>query len=566
MIPRHRWPSLTFLLLLTGLAAQQPAQQPAPSPERPRLVVLCSVDQLARWVFEQGRPHFAPDGGFRRLLDGGVDFAQCAYQHACTETGPGHATIGTGAPAAVHGIVRNEWWSPEDGGKVYCAHQEAPALPDLPEGKDRGPARLLVPTFGDSLKAHVPGSKVASVSWKDRSAILMAGRSADVAAWFEAKTGNLVTNTVWVEQTPPWIVEWNQKRAIDGFHGWKWELMGPPEAYAGLVDDRPYEVPHQNGSNARTLPQPVTGGKPEPEYGYYAQLYASPAGNTVVRLAAEAAVRGMELGRDAVPDLLCVSFSSTDSIGHQFGPDSVESRDALLRLDRELAEFLSFLDREVGAGKYALFLTADHGVGPTPEWAKQNGVDAGRGRLLGAARSAAETALTRTFGAPPTGKRWFAHVGESTGFFDREVLASCRGERDEATMLREAGRIAAEAAASARGLCAAFSTSELLADGARGDPVREALLHAICAQRAGDVQFVLKPYWLDGIIPASHGTPHPYDREVVALAIGPRLPAGVAVAARITPGFGVVLFSELLGIPRPAGAIDELPQGVLGLR
>lgn len=324
---------MKYLLLFAVAAAAAVVPAPAQAEiARPRLVVLCSVDQLARWVFEQGRPHLAADGGFRRLLAEGVHFTQCAYEHACTETGPGHATIATGAPASGHGIVRNEWWSAEDGGKVYCVGEKVEALPDLREGKDRGPGRMLLPTLGDSLKAHVPGAKVASVSWKDRSAILMAGRAADAVVWFEATTGNLVTNTTWAATTPAWLSAFNAARAIDGFHGFVWDRIGPAEAYAGLVDDRPYEVPHQNGSNQRTLPQPITGGRPDPELGFFVEVYGSPVGNTLVRLATEAAVQGMELGGDAVPDLLCVSFSSTDVIGHQFGPDSVEARDALLRL------------------------------------------------------------------------------------------------------------------------------------------------------------------------------------------------------------------------------------------
>lgn len=549
--------------LFAGFA---PAQQAKPDSERPRLVVLCSVDQLASWVFEQGRPFLAADGGFRRLLDHGVHFPECAYEHACTETGPGHATIGTGAPARDHGIVRNAWWSPADNALVYCVNEPMPPLPELREGKDRGPGRLLLPTLGDGLKAHVAGSRVASVSWKDRSAILMAGRSADAVVWFETSTGNLVTNTAWATAVPEWITAFNTTRAIDGFHGWTWDRCGPPEAYAGLVDDRPHELPHQNGSNARTLPQAITGGKPDPEAPFYSEAYASPVGNTMVRLAGEAAVQALQLGKDGVPDLLCISFSSTDVVGHQFGPDSVEARDALLRLDRDLALFLQFLDREVGVGRYAIFLTADHGVGPSPEAAKAAGVDAGRGLLMMQARAAAEKALADRFGGPPAGKRWCAHVGEYSMFLDPSVGQAMRGTLDEATMLLEASRTAAAAAARVRGFQTAFATLDLLAPGGDGDPLRASLRKALCPGRAGDVQLVIKPYWLEGVVPASHGTPHAYDREVATFAMGPGIPAGLRLAAPITPGFGAVLFARMLGIPRPPGAVDVVPPPLLDLR
>ncbi|MBL8751112.1 MAG: alkaline phosphatase family protein [Planctomycetes bacterium] len=556
----------TAVLVLAVAASAQGRGGPTVDAPRPRLVVLCSIDQLADWVWQAARPHFGKDGGFARLLGNGAYFPQCAYEHACSETGPGHATIGTGAPAAGHGIVRNAWWSPADGRAVYCVEEPMAALPELKEGKDRGPGRLLLPTLGDGVKAHVPGAKVVSVSWKDRAAILMAGRSADIVCWFEATTGNLVTNTAWVDKTPGWIVDFNEKRAIDGFHGWVWDRFGPPDAYAGLVDDRPYEVPHQNGSNQRTLPQPVTGGKPEPGGAFYTQVYVSPVGNTMVRLAGEAAVRGNGLGSDDVPDLLCISFSSVDIVGHTFGPDSVEARDTLLRLDRELATFFAFLDREVGADRWAVFVTADHGVGPTPEWAKAHGVDAGRGLLQTQARAAAEKALTEQFGAPPEGKRWITHVGEFSLFFDQAVLESKQGALDAATMHRQASRIAAAAAAGTKGFAAAFATSDLLETDPLGDPLRIALRKALCPGRAGDVQLVVKPYWLDGVIPASHGTPHPYDREVVAFAMGPGVPAGVRFAAPITPGFGTVLFAEMLGIPKPPGAVDTLPAGLFRMR
>lgn len=549
---------------ILAVAAFAPAQAATGSPgaaEPPRLLVLCSVDQLARWVFEAGRPHLAADGGFRRLLDGGVEFSQCAYEHACTETGPGHATIGTGAPASVHGIVRNEWWSPDDAAKVYCVGEVVAPLDDLTEGRNRGPGRLLVPTFGDSLKQHVKGAKVASVSWKDRSAILMAGRSADAVVWFEASTGNLVTNTAWAESTPPWLRAFNDAHTIDDYHGWVWDRCGPDAAYEGLVDDRPYELPHQNGSNQRTLPQPITGGKPDPDQAFYTEVYASPIGNTMVRLAAEAAVQGMALGSDEVPDLLCISFSSTDLVGHYFGPDSVEARDALLRLDRDLATLLDFLDRTVGAGRYAFFLTADHGVGPTPEWAREQGVDAGRGALLKNARAAAEKALTQQYGAPPARKRWFAHTGEGTFFLNQDVLRD-RGVEGPV----EASRIAARAAAGTAGVHAAFATEDLQTGGDDGDPLRAALVRSLCPGRAGDVQLVLRRNWLDGFTPASHGTPFPYDREVVALLMGPGVPAGKRVDAPITPGCGTVLFAAMLGVPRPVGATEELPAGVLGAR
>lgn len=535
------------LLLGSLLAAQQ----------RPKLVVLCSVDQLAAWVHALGEPFYAEGEGFRRLKQHGVTFANCAYQHACTETGPGHATIGTGAPASRHGIVKNNWWDRDTKQKIYCVGERAAPLVDLPEGKNRGPGRLLVPTLATCMKAHIAGAKIASLSWKDRSAILMAGRDADVAAWFEVTTGNLVTNTNWVKATPEWLRQFNTERAIDSFHGQTWSRTGPERAYEGLIDDRKWEKLHFNGSQLRTLPQAMTGGRPAPDNIYYNQVYSSPFGNTIVRLAAEAAVRGMELGEDAATDLLCVSFSATDVVGHNWGPHSVEARDALLRLDRELGQLFRFLDKRVGVEQWAFFMTADHGVAPSPEFVTRNGGSAGRGPVDTWVKSSTETALRQRFGALPKKARYVERVSENAVYLNEQALA------EHGHVMLE---VAAQACERVAAVMSAFPTDDLRDDYAHPDPIRRALANALVSQRAGDVQFVLQPYWLNGATPASHGSPHAYDREVVGFAMGPGIPDGVRSALPITPGFGAVLFAKLLHIPKPTAAHETVPAGLCDLR
>lgn len=537
--------------------ARLPKQSRLKNPSHPKLVVLCSVDQLATWVHALGAPFFAADGGFARLKDGGVTFANCAYQHACSETGPGHATISTGAPASLHGIVKNNWWDRDRKQLVYCVNDPGPALPDLPEGGNRGPGRLLVPTLSSVMKAHIPGCKIAGVSWKDRSAILMGGREADVAVWFEATTGNLVTNRKYVEKTPAWLTRFNQERVIDSFFGKPWDRTGPEAAYAGLVDDRPWENLHYNGSRTRTLPQPMTGGQQAVSAPYYTQIYASPFGNTMVRVAAEAAVLGMQLGKDEVTDLLCVSFSATDVVGHYWGPGSVEARDALLRLDRDLGKLFGFLDREVGEGQWAMFLTADHGVAPTPESSLLNGGTGGRGPVDAWVKSSVETALRRELGMPTSGKVYVERVSENAIYLNGKAIAARRAQ---------ALRIAAKACVRVPAVQSAYGTEDVRNDFGHPDPIRRALAFSLSQQRAGDLQFVLQPYWLNGATPASHGSPHSYDREVVAMAIGPGIPRGQQLAMPITPGFGAVLFAKMLDIPKPSAAHENVPAGFFGLR
>jgi predicted AlkP superfamily pyrophosphatase or phosphodiesterase len=546
------------LITLVGLlGAVMLCTDAAVAQQRPRLVVLCSVDQLATWVHAMGAPFYAKDGGFRRLKNQGVTFANCAYEHACTETGPGHATIATGAPASLHGIVKNNWWDRDLKKLIYCVGEPAAALPDLPEGSNRGPGRLLVPTLATSMKTHIPECKVASVSWKDRSAILMAGSDSDVTAWIEATTGNLVTNSKWVEQTPAWLTQFNKTRAIDSFFGKSWDRSGPVAAYEGLVDDRPWENLHYNGSRKRTLPQAMTGGGTEITAPYYTQIYASPFGNTIVRMAAQAAVRGMKLGEDAATDLLCISFSATDVVGHYWGPQSVEARDALMRLDQDLGLLFSFLDTEVGAGAWALFLTADHGVAPSPESEMLKGGSGGRGPVDAWVKSSIESALRQEFGLPVSGKFYVERVSENAVYLNGLAIAAKRPA---------ALRTATKAAMRVRAVMSAYPTEEVRGDFKHTDPFRRALAHGLSKQRAGDVQFILQPYWLNGTTPASHGSPHSYDREVVAMAIGPGIPAGTELSQPITPGFGAVLLAKMLHIPKPSAAHEEVPDGFFGPR
>ncbi|MBM3972542.1 MAG: hypothetical protein FJ301_00350 [Planctomycetes bacterium] len=557
--------ALSAAALLAALAV---AQDPdvADAAAAPRLCVLVSVDQLAQWVFDAARPHLAADGGFARLLAEGAEFADCRYAHACTETGPGHTTIGTGVAARVHGIVRNQWWVREKAAKTYCVDEPMAALPDLPEGKNRGAGLQRAPTLAAAMEARDPRSVTVSVAWKDRSAILMAGAKADLAVWCESSTGRFVTNTAWTATAPAWLLEFNAKKPLDQWFGTSWECSGPASAYALLVDNRPYELAHGNGSQQRTLPQPLTGGLPQPGPAYYTQIYASPFGNTAVRLCAEAAIRAFALGKDDIVDLLCVGFAATDVMGHVFGADSVEARDGLLRLDRDLALLLASLDREVGVGRYELFLTADHGVAPTPEWVRAQGVDAGRRVIQTFVGAACEKALANEFGAPPAGRKFLAHVGEWSVFFDDATLDAVRGARSLAEVRTAAARALAAIAPKVPGIAAAYATEDLLAKGPGDDPIAQSLVEALYDGRAGEVQLVVKPHWLDGATPATHGTPHPYDRAVVGIAVGRGVPRKTVVAQPITPGFGAVWFAERLGLPRPVGAVDVVPPELRGGR
>lgn len=536
-----------FIVLLgTSLPAQVPSTRPA-------LVVVVSVDQLATWVFDEVRPLLPATGGFHRLLAHGVRFTECAYQHGCTETGPGHATIGTGATAAMHGIVGNHWID-ADGKNVYCA--TSPGARAVGGGDDGfGPGRLCVPTFGDALKAQVPGSRVVSISMKDRSAILMGGATADLALWFDHRSGRFVTSTAFTSTLPAWLERFEETYGAHRYFGCRWDRCGPPDAYAGLVDDRPFEGPDPNGR--RTLPERIDGGLAAPGAAFHSHLYTSPFGNQIVVDLARTVLVEEDLGADDVPDLLCVGFSSTDAVGHRNGPDSVEARDTLLRVDTQLDELLRALDAHVGRGRYAVLLSADHGVAPVPEERVAAGLPGGRASRQGMmVRNAAEKAMRDAFGAPPEGHRRFVR-GSSGGFLhlDQGALTAAGVDRTKA---------AAAVAASLTGISGlrrALPITDLESVPEELRAIHGATMHD---GRVGDVWLIDEPFWLGSPRPAaSHGTVWEYDREVPLLAYGAGLRKGIELATPVTPGTIAVIAAALCGIEPPSGATDPLPRVAL---
>ncbi len=547
---------------LAPLLGQTSAPAPAAAPAAaPRLVVVCAVDQLARWVFAAAEPHFAADGGFRRLQARGVAFDECAFVHACTETGPGHATIGTGADARTHGIVKNEWFDAATRGKVYCVSEPgAAAVPEFPEGAGRGPLQLLVPTVGDLLREHSPASRVVAIAHKDRAAILMGGRRANAVVWFENSTGNFVTNAIW--GAPEWLVALGKTRPADPWFGWNWERSAAAAAYADCVDDRKFEMVHASNGK-RTLPVAIKGGRGDaPNAAFYLEAYLSPIANELVQTAALSALRGERLGQDDVPDLLCISYPASDTVGHYFGPDGIEARDTLLRFDGLLGRLLDGLDREVGAGRYAFVLTADHGVGLPPEEAKARSLGGGRALVHTRARAAAEQDLRAHFAATG-GDPFVSYAGEYSLSLDRARIVAARPGVDAAVAFAEAGTVAAAAVAKVPGIARGYAVDEVLANGpGSADPLRAAFWHGLVAGRSGDVVFVVEPYWLEASVPASHGTPYAYDREVVLFAFGPGMAAGQHSMASVTPGLAAVLAAHWLGLDRPAAASDTVPDGV----
>lgn len=553
----------------------QPVQPVDPATGKPagKLVVLVVFDQMRGDYLAKWAEHFGPDG-FERLKKDGVWYSDVHIPYACTSTGPGHASLLSGAPPAVNGIIENDWWDRRAAKRVYCCQPSRPfeLVPPLPadaggaaRGADTGfsPERLLAETVGDKLKAADGGKgRVVSLSIKDRTAVLMGGSKPDAAYCFDVRDGLFHTGTYYRDQPHAWVTEFNAAKPAEKWFDQQWDRVRPDLDYAkvtGNPDDAPGESTGAN-KQGRVFPHPYKGQLAAPAPAYFGAVECSPAGNELLLEFTKKAVVAEKLGQGDTRDLLCLSFSSNDIIGHAFGPDSWEVFDVTLRTDKLVADLLAFLDATVGKGKYTLVLSADHGVSPVPEQKKLD--TAQRVRVtdvyegLGAALAAA---FEKTPGGPT---QWF----ETTDPKDMDRIWPWVYLNDAAITAR--GLKPEDVAATARDWLAkqgyietAFTSKQLeteaFPDGSFGAKAKLAFR----ADRCGDVLAVPQPgvQITNYTAGSNHGSPQPYDTHVPVLAIGAGVPALGKQADRKSSLVVAPMLAKGLGIDAPAKAVENAP-------
>lgn len=344
--------------------------------EMPKLVVGIVVDQMRADYLYRFANHYGNDG-LKRLMNDGMNFQSCHYNYVPTFTGPGHASIYTGTTPANHGIVGNAWWSKEEQKRVNCVEDQS-SLPigssDLSEG-NYSPKRLKSNTITDQVKLMIRGSKVISVSIKNRGAILPGGHTPDGVYWFDYATGGFMTGSYYQNELPSWVKMFNKDNSASSYFPDKWETFKPIELYAESREDY-YEYEASITDDAPVFPynleKAVKNGKS------LTNLFVNtPFANTFLTDFAIKALIHEELGQDDITDFLAISYSSPDIIGHSYGPYSKEMQDVMIRLDRDIAKLLKELDQLVGKDNYVLFLTADHAVEPIPQYLIDHSMAAG---------------------------------------------------------------------------------------------------------------------------------------------------------------------------------------------
>ena len=363
-----------IIIILTSSFLESIAQNTLKGTDGPKLVVGLVVDQM-RWDFLYRYAEKYETGGFNRLLVDGFSCEQTNIHYSPSTTAPGHASIFTGSAPGIHGIAGNNWYDIRLKKDMYCVFDSTvQAIGSSTRAGWMSPRNLKTTTVCDELRlATNMKSKTMGIALKDRGAILPAGHTANGAFWFDGSAGKWISSSYYMSELPEWVVSYNKRETAIQYVENNWSTLLPiSEYHESHEDDAEFEESLTGEEKPVFIHEVKKAAKTN-----YGIIRYTPFGNTITFDMARLAIQHEKLGKDQIPDFLTVSLSSPDYIGHQFGPNSVEIEDNYIRLDRELADFLSFLDVEVGKDNYVLFLTADHGAAHVPSFLKRNKIPAG---------------------------------------------------------------------------------------------------------------------------------------------------------------------------------------------
>lgn len=531
-------------ICLSNLATAQPGKKTPPvvGGTRPKLVVGIVVDQM-RWDFLYRYQSRYGNTGFRRLLDEGFSCENALIPYTPTVTAAGHTCIYTGSVPAVHGIVGNNWMDKEKGKSTYCS--EDPSVSTVGGTGQNGkqsPRNMLVTTIGDEIKlASNMKGKVFGVALKDRGSILPAGHAANAAFWYDVSTGNWISSTYYMDTLPKWLLAFNNTKPVDAYYAKGWPTLYPIDQYEqSTSDEKPYES-KPLGNDQTRFPYDLKRFINKD----YKSIASTPYGNSMTLDVAKALLDAEQLGKGPYTDMLCVSLSSTDYVGHSFGPNSIETEDTYLRLDKDLGVFLSYLDEKIGKGQYTLFLSADHGVAHVPGFLKENKLPGGTFDEREAARSL-NGLLRDKFN---TDKLVMAAENYQI-YLNRPLMDSINLNEKSVTETICAFLLKQEAVQQA--LPVKDIPVALLQP-----KIKEMLVNGYHPARSGDIQIVLKPGYIDGgKTGTTHGIWAPYDAHIPMLFYGWGIKQGQTNRETYMTDIAPTITS-LLHVQMPSGCVGK---------
>jgi len=505
--------NILIVALVTAVVAMPlRAQQP-----RPKLIVLLVVDQFRADYVDKFQQQWT--GGLHRLLTDGARFRQVDYPYFDTVTCPGHATIATGSLPSTHGMVMNTWWDRRQQAEVPCTRDMSTAVVSYGRpvsGYGDSAATMRTSTLADELRVQLsPSAHVIGFSLKARAAIPLAGHRPDAVGWFD-DSGTWVTSTAFSQQPVPEVADFIRRHPVEDDFGKEWRQSMPASNYL-------YEAPaigvHPPAGTTATFPHPLRGASNTPDRTFYARWQSSPYSDEYLcQMTLDVATR-MRFGHGDQTDAIAIGFSALDKVGHDFGPDSHEIQDILIRLDRALGVFLTGLDRLVGAGNYTVALTSDHGVSPIPERMQAAGVDAGRVSEADVS-TAVETSLQRALGPG----RYVARIVDGEIYLRDDAFERMLSNPAAGSAVRRSVR-------AIPGVLDVYTRDRIEANRFADDPIGRRLAHSYDRERSGDMSVVLRPYWLMYLGATTHGLPYAFDTRVPLVFMG----KGIAPGEYVNP-------------------------------
>jgi predicted AlkP superfamily pyrophosphatase or phosphodiesterase len=510
---------------------------------RPKLVVGMVVDQM-RWDYLYRFYNRFGEGGFKRLINDGFSAENTLIPYVPTLTACGHSAVYTGSVPAINGIIGNNWFDPQIGRDVYCVEDKSvKTVGSVSKEGLMSPKNLLVTTVTDELRMATNfRSKVISVSIKDRGAILPGGHTANGSYWYDDMSGNFITSTHYMEQLPAWVNDFNAKKWPNQFFAKDWNTLYPIETYTeSTTDDKPYErlFKGEKTSSFPHLFKQYVGKN-------YAMMASMPYGNTFTLEFAKAAIPAEKLGQTGNTDFLAVSLSSTDYVGHQFGPNSIELEDTYLRLDKDLEDFFAYLDKTIGKGNYLLFLTADHGVTHVPGFSKENKLPSG-GLATKTFKNDLDSLILKEFNV----KEAIFTLINNQLIFDTDAIKAANADYSK---IKER---CIEYLVKQEGVLNAVDLKNLANTSLPSD-LKNKIINGHNARRSGDIYIILDSGWYPTLNPGTgHAAWNPYDSHIPALFMGWGIKPGKTNKEYYMTDIAPTI-SALLHIQQPSGCIGRV--------
>lgn len=536
-------------LLIVGLISMQSfAQKPNVTKAintKPKLVVGIVVDQM-RWDYvNKFKPFFKTQNGFLKFLEQGASCNNNLISYLPTVTACGHTAVYTGSTPAIHGITGNSWYDNIQQRMVYCVEDnsvQAVGVENTTAGK-MSPLNVWTTTIGDELKLATNfKSKVYGVSLKDRGAIIPAGHAANGAFWYDSKSGKFISSTYYGKTLPIWLTNYNNTKKIDSFYKVGWNLSLPTSAYESIcdVDQNEYES-SPFGKDAKGLPYNLSQyiGKD------YGKISSTPFGNNLVLEVATQTLINEKMGLDDITDLLAVSFSSPDYIGHAFGPNSWETMDGYIKLDEILSQFFNTLDQQIGKDNYTVFLTADHAVAPIPGYAQKNKIPNGT-----ISDDGIKNELGKMLNAKGLNPKLISAITEFNIYFNHNLMDSLQVSQENLTALitnyLEQKSNIIQVVESRKAAFAPLPVS-----------IRERIVNGYNPQRSGDLMFITKSGIVGGgNTGTGHGVFYNYDAHIPLLFYGKGIKKGQVNNVNYMTDIAPTI-TTLLGIQMPSGSIGK---------